>query len=51
MGASERSFTAGCDAMYARDERTGFQSIKTVWNEPGWDGDAKPRDRAIGLSV
>lgn len=28
-----------CDAMYARDERTGFSSIKTVWNELGWDGD------------
>jgi hypothetical protein len=28
-----------CDLMYARDERTGFQSIKTVWNEMGWDGD------------
>src|SRR6266702_3441338 len=33
-----------CDAMYARDERTGFQSIKTVWNELGWDGDAIWRD-------
>ncbi len=28
-----------CDLMYARDEHTGFQSIKTVWNEMGWDGD------------
>jgi hypothetical protein len=28
-----------CDVMYARDERTGFQSIKNVWNEMGWDGD------------
>jgi len=28
-----------CDVMYARDERTGFQSIKTVWNEMGWDSD------------
>ena len=28
-----------CDLMYARDDRTGFQSIKTVWNEMGWDGD------------
>src|SRR5216684_712359 len=26
-----------CDAMYGRDERTGFQSIKTVWSELGWD--------------
>ena len=28
-----------CDLLYARDERTGFQSVKTVWNEMGWDGD------------
>jgi hypothetical protein len=28
-----------CDLMYARDERTGFQGVKTVWNEMGWDGD------------
>jgi hypothetical protein len=28
-----------CDAMYARDERTGFQSIKDVWRELGWDAD------------
>src|SRR5438552_14029602 len=28
-----------CDLMYARDDRTGFQSIKTVWSEMGWDGD------------
>ena len=35
-----------CDAMYARDERTGFQSIKTVWNELGC---VEPRYRAIGL--
>ena len=28
-----------CDVLYARDERTGFQSIKNVWNEMGWDGD------------
>src|SRR5262247_1025588 len=28
-----------CDLMYARDERTGFKSIKTVWNEMGWGGD------------
>ncbi len=33
-----------CDAMYARDERTGFQSIKTVWNEMGWDADKVWRD-------
>jgi hypothetical protein len=38
-------FTFGaCDQMYARDERTGFQSIKTVWAEMGWDGDAIWRD-------
>jgi hypothetical protein len=28
-----------CDLMYARDERTGFQSIKQVWREMGWDAD------------
>jgi hypothetical protein len=28
-----------CDLMYARDERTGFQAIKTVWAEMGWDAD------------
>src|SRR5229473_2559801 len=28
-----------CDLMYARDERTGFRSIRDVWNEMGWDGD------------
>ena len=28
-----------CDAMYARDEQTGFQSIKGVWRELGWDAD------------
>jgi P-aminobenzoate N-oxygenase AurF len=33
-----------CDLLYARDERTGFQSIKTVWNEMGWDGDKIWRD-------
>jgi hypothetical protein len=33
-----------CDLMYARDERTGFQSIKDVWRELGWDGDAIWRD-------
>ncbi|OLC17087.1 MAG: hypothetical protein AUH29_03300 [Candidatus Rokubacteria bacterium 13_1_40CM_69_27] len=33
-----------CDLMYARDERTGFQSIKTVWREMGWDGDKIWRD-------
>jgi hypothetical protein len=33
-----------CDLMYARDERTGFQSVKTVWGELGWDGEAIWRD-------
>jgi uncharacterized ferritin-like protein (DUF455 family) len=33
-----------CDLMYARDERTGFRSIKQVWNEMGWDGDKIWRD-------
>jgi len=33
-----------CDLMYGRDERTGFQSIKNVWNEMGWDGDKIWRD-------
>lgn len=33
-----------CDRMYARDERTGFQSVKTVWAEMGWDGDKIWRD-------
>ncbi len=37
------SFRA-CDAMYGRDERTGFQSIKTVWSEMGWDADKIWRD-------
>jgi P-aminobenzoate N-oxygenase AurF len=29
-----------CDHMYARDDRTGFQSVKSVWTEMGWDGEA-----------
>ena len=33
-----------CDQLYARDEQTGFQSIKSVWTEMGWDGDAIWRD-------
>ncbi len=33
-----------CDAMYGRDERTGFQSIKTVWREMGWDAEEVWRD-------
>jgi hypothetical protein len=44
MEASRREYLEDftfrvCDLMYARDERTGFQSIKNVWNEMGWDGD------------
>ena len=35
---------AACDKLYGRDERTGFQSIKQVWNEMGWDGDKIWRD-------
>jgi hypothetical protein len=35
---------AACDRLYGRDERTGFQSIKQVWNEMGWDGDKIWRD-------
>ena len=38
--ASLEDFTfKACDLMYARDERTGFRSIMTVWNEMGGDGD------------
>jgi hypothetical protein len=33
-----------CAGMYARDERTGFQSIKRVWTEMGWDSEAIARD-------
>jgi hypothetical protein len=33
-----------CDAMYTRDEHTGFQSAKTVWTEMGLDGEAIWRD-------
>lgn len=33
-----------CEGMYARDERTGFQSIKRVWTEMGWDAEAIARD-------
>lgn len=25
--------------MYARDDETGFRSIRTVWTEMGWDGE------------
>jgi para-aminobenzoate N-oxygenase AurF len=49
MEASKREYLEDftfrvCDLMYARDERTGFQSIKRVWNELGWDGDKIWRD-------
>ena len=33
-----------CDHMYARDERTSFQSVKNVWNEMGLDGEGFWRD-------
>jgi hypothetical protein len=33
-----------CDAIYARDEHTGFRSITTVWDELGYDGTAVWRD-------
>ena len=33
-----------CDALFARDDKTGFQSIKTVWNDLGMDGEAVWRD-------
>jgi hypothetical protein len=33
-----------CDLMYARDERTGFQGVKAVWNEMGWHGEKICRD-------
>ena len=32
--------------MYARDERTGFQSVKNVWNEMGLDGEGFWRSTA-----
>ena len=49
MASSKREYLEdftfkACDLLYARDERTGFQSIKTVWNEMGWDGDKIWRD-------
>ena len=36
--------------MYARDERTGFHSIKDVWNEMGWDGEKIWRDTVDDLA-
>ena len=49
MSAGKREYLEdfcfkACDLLYSRDERTGFQSIKTVWNEMGWDGDKIWRD-------
>ena len=49
MEASRREYLEdfcfkACDQLYSRDERTGFQSIKTVWNEMGWDADKIWRD-------
>jgi len=35
---------SACDKLYGRDERTGFQSIKHVWTEMGWDADKIWRD-------
>ena len=54
MDADKRAyledFTFGaCDRLYGRDERTGFQSVKQVWNQMGWDGDKIWRD-TIGNS-
>ena len=36
-----------CDVMYGRDEHTGFQSIKNVWTEMGWDGEEIWRDTVL----
>ena len=49
MDAAQREYLEdftfkACDHMYARDERTGFQSVKSVWAEMGWDGEAIWRD-------
>ena len=49
MESSKREFLEdfcfkACDALYSRDERTGFQSIKEVWREMGWDADKIWRD-------
>jgi hypothetical protein len=32
------------DAMYGRNEQTGFRSIRTVWAEMGWDPEETWRD-------
>jgi hypothetical protein len=49
MDAAKREYLEdfcfrACDLLYSRDERTGFQSIKTVWTEMGWDADKIWRD-------
>src|SRR6266540_6773167 len=36
-----------CDAIFARDEHTGFRSITTVWDELGYDGVAVWRDSIV----
>ena len=40
-----------CDAMYGRDERTGFRSIRSVWQEMGWDGDEIWRDTVVNSAT
>ncbi len=49
MDAAKREYLEdfcfkACDLLYGRDERTGFQSIKQVWTEMGWDADKIWRD-------
>ena len=49
MGADTRATLEdfslrACDGMYGRDERTGFRSVTTVWEEMGLDGEATWRD-------
>src|SRR5437773_2472046 len=44
MDADKRAYLEdftfrACDKLYRRDERTGFHSIQSVWNEMGWDGE------------
>jgi hypothetical protein len=36
-----------CDAMYGRNEHTGFRSIKNVWTEMGWDPEETWRDTIL----
>ena len=31
---------SACDRLFGRDEKTGFSSMATVWDEMGWDGAA-----------